>query len=32
MNLHRVVLVTLLISLTVPDDSMAQIATPLTRW
>lgn len=31
MNLHRVVLVTLLISLTVPDDSMAQIATPLTK-
>ena len=31
MNLHRVVLVTLLISLPVPDDSMAQIATPLTK-
>ncbi len=31
MNLHRVVLVTLLIFLTVPDDSMAQIATPLTK-
>ena len=31
MNLHRVVLVTLLISLTIPDNSTAQIATPLTK-
>jgi ABC-type nitrate/sulfonate/bicarbonate transport system substrate-binding protein len=31
MNLHWVVFVTLLISLTVPYDSPAQVATPLTK-
>jgi len=31
MNLHGIVLVTLLFSLTVPDNSMAQVAAPLTK-